>query len=291
MDPNVALTRFVRSSDSAQLFYERQGRGRPLLLCDGILCEGHIWKYFVPAFERDWECLHWHYPGHGRSADPPLFSDLSPQRLADDAARVVRHAEVDGVVVVGHSMGVQVALELWRRHRGLVRALVLLCGSPGRIVESFHESAILGYAVPLMDVGSRFLPGATAKLWRKVPSEWVLWLAMHSREVNRRLISAADLGQYLGRMTRVDFRLGLRMLQGAGNHDATPFLPEVDVPVLVVAGMEDRFTPVKRSSLMASAIPNSELMMVPGGTHSLPIEQPDLVNLRVRRFLADRLPG
>jgi pimeloyl-ACP methyl ester carboxylesterase len=262
-----------------------------MLLCDGILCEGHIWKYLVPAFEADWECLHWHYPGHGRSDDPPPFSDLSPSRLADDAAAVLRHAEVLDTVVVGHSMGVQVALELWRRHRELVRALVLVCGSPGRIVESFHESAILGYAVPLLDVSSRFLPDATARVWRRLPSRWILWLAMHSREVNRRLISSADLGQYLGRLTRVDFRVGVRMLQAAGNHDASPFLPEIDVPTLVVAGVEDRFTPPERSRLMAADIPNAELLMAPGGTHSLPIEQPDLVNLRVRRFLEDRLPA
>lgn len=291
MHPDVALTRFVRSSDGTQLYYERQGRGRPLLLCDGILCEGHIWKYLTPALEPDFECLHWHYPGHGRSEDPPLFTDLSPPRLADDAASVLQHAGAGAAVIVGHSMGVQVALELWRRHRELVGALVLVCGSPGRIVESFHESAILGYLVPLLDVSSRFLPGATAKMWRRMPSRWVLWLAMRSREVNRRLISAADLGQYLGRLTRVDFRVALRMLQAAGNHDATPFLGEVDIPVLVVAGMADRFTPPHRSSVMATAIPDAELLMVPGGTHSLPIEQPDLVNLRVRRFLEDRLGG
>jgi pimeloyl-ACP methyl ester carboxylesterase len=291
LDPRRSLTRFVRAADGVQLFYEREGRGRPMLLCDGILCDGHIWKYFVPAFEADRECLHWHYPGHGRSDDPPPFSDLSPARLADDAAEVLRHAGVEGAVIVGHSMGVQVALELWRRHRELVEALALVCGSPGRIVESFHESAILGYAVPLLDVSSRFLPDVTARLWRRLPSRWILWLAMHSREVNRRLISAADLGQYLGRLTRVDFRVGVRMLQAAGNHDASPFLPEIDVPTLVVAGMEDRFTPPERSRLMAAQIPGAELMMAPGGTHSLPIEQPDLVNLRMRRFLEDRLEG
>lgn len=289
MDRPVALTRFAGASDGTELFYERQGRGAPLLLCDGILCEGHIWKYLVPAFERERECLHWHYPGHGRSQDPPLFADLSPARLADDAAGIMRHAGVTGAAIAGHSMGVQVALEIWRRHRELVSALVLLCGSPGRIVESFHESALLGYALPLLDVSSRFLPGATARVWRRLPSEWILWLAMHSREVNRRLIRAADLGQYLGRLTRVDFRIGLRMLQSAGRHDASSYLGDVDVPVLVVAGQDDRFTPPARSSLLASAIPGAELMLVPGGTHSLPIEQPDLVNLRIKRFLRDRL--
>jgi pimeloyl-ACP methyl ester carboxylesterase len=289
LDRPIALPRFARASDGTDLFYERQGSGPPILFCDGILCEGHIWKYLVPALEGVRESVHWHYPGHGRSEDPQLFADLSPPRLADDAAAVLGHAGIDRAVIAGHSLGVQVALEVWRRHPGLVEALVLICGSPGRIVESFHESAILGYAVPLLDVASRFLPDATARLWRRLPSDWLLWLALHSREVNRRLINTADLGQYIGRVTRVDFRIGIRMLESAGRHDASPYLGEVDVPTLVIAGRDDRFTPPERSSVMAAAIAGAELMLVPGGTHSLPIEQPDLVNLRLKRFLRERI--
>jgi pimeloyl-ACP methyl ester carboxylesterase len=278
----------VRGADGTELFYERAGSGPPILLCDGLMCEGHIWKYLAATLEPDREWLHFNYPGHGRSADPHLFADLSPPRLADDAALVLAHAGVERAVVAGHSMGVQVALELWRRHPQAVEALVLICGSAGRIVESFHESAILGYAVPLLDVASRFLPDAMARLWRRLPSEPILWLALHSGEVNRRLISAAELGQYIGRLTRVDFRIGLRMLEAAGRHDAGPYLGEVDVPVLVVAGRGDTFTPPERSTAMAAAIPGAELMLVAGGTHSLPIEQPDLIALRVKRFLDDR---
>jgi pimeloyl-ACP methyl ester carboxylesterase len=289
LDRSVALTRSVRAQDGTDLFYERSGDGPPVLLCDGLLCEGHIWKYLAPAVGAERECVHWHYPGHGRSGEPPLHGEFAPSRLADDAAAVLGHAGLPRAVVFGHSLGVQVALELWRRHRQMVEALVLICGSPGRIVESFHESAILGYAVPLLDVSSRFLPDATASIWRRLPSEWLLWLALRSSEVNRRLIRAADLGQYLGRLTRVDFRVALRLLESAGRHDATPYLGEIDVPTLVVAGRDDRFTPPARSTLMASTIPGAELMMVPGGTHSLPIEQPDLVNLRVLRFLRELL--
>jgi pimeloyl-ACP methyl ester carboxylesterase len=75
------------------------------------------------------------------------------------------------------------------------------------------------------------------------------------------------------------------MLEAAGRHDATPYLREIDVPTLIVAGSNDRFTPAYMSEKMARLIPRSELTMVAGGTHSLPIEQPELVELRIRRFL------
>jgi len=278
--------RTVRSTDGTGLFYRRTGvGGPPILLCDGLLCEGHIWKYLVPALRHAFEIIHWNYPGHGESEDPSRIADLSVERLADDAATVLEHAAAGPAVVVGHSLGVQVALETWRRHRDLVRGLVLICGSPGRIIESFHESAILEVLVPLFDVATRFLPRQTGRAWKALPTDWLVRLTMRTREVNRRLIKAADIGEYLTRMTRVDFRVGLRVLESAGRHDATPYLGEIDVPTIVLGGQDDRFTPPSRSTFMAEAIPGADLLMVRGGTHSLPIEYPELVNMKVRRFL------
>jgi pimeloyl-ACP methyl ester carboxylesterase len=287
--PRAFSAGFVRSSDGTQLHFDRQGVGRPVLLCDGLLCEGHIWKYISPALRDECDLLHWHYPGHGESQEPSEHADVGPERLADDAAFVARSAGFSSITVFGHSLGVQVALELWRRHREMVNGLVLVCGSPGNIVRDFHENAVLEWLVPVVDVAGRFLPSAVTSLWRKIPSEPLVWLAMHSREVNTRLVKAADLAQYFGRLGRVEVRLALRFLKAAGRHDATPFLREIDVPVLVVAAEQDRFTPADRSRLMASSIRGAELLMVPQGTHSLPIEQPEIVNLRIRRFLRERL--
>jgi pimeloyl-ACP methyl ester carboxylesterase len=40
---------------------------------------------------------------------------------------------------------------------------------------------------------------------------------------------------------------------------------------------------------MAARIPGAELMMVPQGSHTAPLEHPELVELRVERFFRDRL--
>jgi pimeloyl-ACP methyl ester carboxylesterase len=278
--------RFVPSEADCHVFYEISGdeRGTPLLFSDGLFCEGHVWKYLIPAL-GDCRCLHWHYPGHGRSGEPSPLAGLAPEQLADDAARVLDDAGIESVVALGHSLGVQVTLELWRRHPDRVRGLVLLCGSPGKLTWTFHESALLGHALPLLDAVTRFLPRQVDRIWRHLPFEASLRLALLTREVNPRLIRNADLAEYLGRLARVDFRVALRMAAAAGRHDATGYLGEIRLPTLVVAGEEDRFTPPKRSRLLADSVPGAQLLLVPGGTHSLPIEMPELVNLTVRRFL------
>jgi pimeloyl-ACP methyl ester carboxylesterase len=87
-------------------------------------------------------------------------------------------------------------------------------------------------------------------------------------------------------MTHVDFPMFLRMLRAAGEHDAADLLPHVEVPVLVIAGDRDTFTPPYLARQMADAIPRCRLVTVPGGTHVAPIEQPHVVDAAIEEYLA-----
>jgi pimeloyl-ACP methyl ester carboxylesterase len=66
-------------------------------------------------------------------------------------------------------------------------------------------------------------------------------------------------------------------------------LPEVNVPVLVVAGERDSFTPPFLAERMVREMPQAELLMVRGGTHVASIEQPELVDGRIREFFETRV--
>ncbi len=78
----------------------------------------------------------------------------------------------------------------------------------------------------------------------------------------------------------------VKMLHEAGEHSAEDILPDVKIPVLVVAGDHDAFTPPELSRRMAEALPHSELVMLAGGTHVAPLEHHEMVALRIEKFLA-----
>jgi pimeloyl-ACP methyl ester carboxylesterase len=84
----------------------------------------------------------------------------------------------------------------------------------------------------------------------------------------------------------MDPRLFLGMLKHASEHDAWDHLPSIKIPTLIVAGTQDTFTPYWLSEEMHDRIPGSELLTVPGGTHVAPIEQPELLTLRLEKFFA-----
>ena len=112
------------------------------------------------------------------------------------------------------------------------------------------------------------------------------WLTVQVDSLRTR---TEDLLPYFEHISTIDPSLFMRMLLGAGDHTAEDLLPYIRVPVLVVAAERDSFTPTRYAEQMARQIPGAELLMVPGGSHSSPIEQPELINRRVMHFLETRV--
>ena len=53
----------------------------------------------------------------------------------------------------------------------------------------------------------------------------------------------------------------------------------------------DTFTPPALATFMAEHIPGAEHFVVRGGTHATPIEQPVALELRIEKFLRERVPS
>jgi pimeloyl-ACP methyl ester carboxylesterase len=259
------------------------------IFSDGILCDGFIWKYLWNELAPVLPLVHWHYRGHGRSAPPADPNRVDIAAHADDLDSVRRHVGDPPCVLVGHSMGCQVVLEEYRRRPQGIRGLVLVCGSFGNVTSTFHGIPVLELVLPkLLDLAQR-APDLVRAVWSRLPPQLGLKLALRAGEIDPERVHADDMLPYLSHMTHVDFPMFLRMLRAAGEHTAGDILTHIAVPVLVVAGERDSFTPAFLAAAMAEAIPRCELLMVTGGTHVTPIEQPELVNARIETFLREQV--
>lgn len=281
----------IASSDGSPLFYEswgERGAPTPVLLCDGIGCDGYVWRYLKADLGERFG-LHPHYRGHGRTAPPRDPQRVTIEDLADDIACVLDDALVERAVLIGHSMGVQVALETYRRHADRVAGLVLVCGASSHPLRTFRGSATLEELLPMIQKWVLRVPGVVNRVTRWVLPTRLAYEVASRLEIRRELVEPADFMPYLEGMARIDSRLFVAMLSAAGQHSADELLPLIDVPVLVVAGGRDGFTPPERSRAMAEAIPNCELLDIPNASHTAPIERPHLVDWTVRDFLARKI--
>jgi pimeloyl-ACP methyl ester carboxylesterase len=273
------------------LFYEswgERGSTTPAALCDGIGCDGYVWRYLRDDL-GDRFVLHPHYRGHGRTAPPRDATRVTIPDLADDIACVLDDALVDRAVLIGHSMGVQVALEMYRRHADRVAGLVLVCGASSHPLKTFRGSDQLEELLPAIEKWTRRMPGIINRVTRLVLPTRLAFEIASRFEIRRELIDERDFMPYLEGVSRIDARLFVTMLAAAGQHSADDLLADIAVPVLVVAAQRDGFTPPERSRTMAAAIPSCELLEVPDGSHTAPLERPHLIDQTIRDFIVRRI--
>lgn len=281
---------YLTVPDGAPLYYKVQGEGSPaLVLCDGLGCDGFAWKYLLPQLSEKHRVLRWHYRGHGRSGLPHDRDRIGMLYTCDDLARMMDAAGLDKAVLFGHSMGVQVALEFHRRYASRVQGLVLINGSYGNPLDTFHDSDLLKRALPFLKKWVERFPLQTARLTRfALSTELAVQFAM-SVELNRALLDPRDLSPYFEHLAHMDPVVFVRTLDSLATHSAADHLAHVDVPTLVIGGDQDTFTPGRLAREMAERIPGAEFLMVAGGSHTAPLEQPEVFALRIDRFLRTRI--
>ncbi len=282
--------RFAIAADGTRIWWRAAGQGSPaVILSDGVSCAGYIWRHLFPAIAARRRVIHWNYRGHGRSEVPRDVERVSLLDCADDLFAVLDAAGESSAVLAGHSMGVQVCLEAHRRVPERVRALALLCGVPGRVLDHFHGTGLLAASFPYVRAAVLRAPRLARWCFRRaLATELAVQIGLLF-EVNRELLPREDLERYLVEAAEVDVGTYVRMLTSAAEHDASDHLPEVKVPVLVVAGEKDTWTPFALSTRMRAAIPGSDLLVLPAGTHTGPLEHPELVALRLEKFLTERV--
>jgi pimeloyl-ACP methyl ester carboxylesterase len=70
--------------------------------------------------------------------------------------------------------------------------------------------------------------------------------------------------------------------------DSTPALAGIKVPTLVLHGADDQIIPFQEAEHMRDAIPNARLHVLSEAGHLLNLEQPELFNQAIQRFIHDQ---
>jgi pimeloyl-ACP methyl ester carboxylesterase len=277
---------FLEQADGAETHYTVWGDApNAVVLCDGLACEGYIWKHLRPVLTQHFTVVHWSYRGHGASPPPPDLQRVGLAEIGDDLSTLLEHLQLPSAALLGHSMGVQVALEFHRRFPKQVWALGLLCGAYGKPLDTFHDSHALRLAFPFIREAVERFPALAASVasWatrQDLLLKLSLWL-----ETQYPLIGPDDVAPYVRHLGAMDVRVFVRTLDSLSRHTAESHLPHVDVPTLVVTGEKDTFTPAELSHHIADTIPHAQRLSLPEGTHTAPLEEPEAVERAVVPFL------
>lgn len=247
--------------------YERQGNGPPLLLLHGWPSNSREWRAQIAGLADEFQVVAWNAPGAGPSSDPP--EDFGLPDWAEVLAAFVQALGLQRVHVCGLSWGGGLALQLYRRHPTLISSLILVgayAGWAGSLPAAAAEERLR-----LMERNAELPPAGWAPaLIRTLVADDT------PAEITDELASIID------ELHPVATRTALRAFAEADLRDV---LPQVDVPTLIVNGERDARAPRSVWEPLHSAIPGSDVVLIPDVGHMVDVEAPNRLNDEIRAFL------
>lgn len=205
-------------------------------------------------------------PGHGRSAGEPL---ASIEAMADWIVALLDALGVGQSVLIGHSMGSLVALEIAARFPTRVRGTALIGTSLPMPVSQALLDATRDDEPKAVAMINAFSYSASGQIGgNAVPGLWLLG-------INKRLMERQKKGVFHVDMTACNaYARSPESLVG------------IAAPLLVIAGSQDRMTSPKAAKALLDVMPGARLVGIEGSGHALMAERPDAVLDALRAFVA-----
>lgn len=229
------------------------GSELPTVILPGLLCDGRMFDGQLRGLDRA-VVVSGHYGGADRL---PAMADYALRQMPPLC------------VLIGHSMGARVALEVWRRAPERVAALVLADNGVHLPQPGEREKRMA-----LLDLGRREGVGALVAEWLppmigpRHRDDYPL-VAMLTE-----MCASAGVETYAAQIEALLHRPEVESL-----------LPTIGCPALVITGSDDAWSPPAQHATIAAALPGSRLVVIDGAGHMLPAEMPDAFNAAVRTWL------
>ena len=246
--------------------YTVEGSGPPLVLIHGIGAARDAWRFMVPILKDRFTVVSYDLRGHGASPMPD--GPFGLDELVDDLERVRERAGLDQAHFAGHSLGGMIGPAYALRYPERVLSLGLLSTAAGRTEE---DSARVWGVVRAME--EKGIP----RVLDTLVDRWFTdgFIAAHPDIIERRLKQVVE----------TDPEVFLNVFRIYAGTEMLPWLPQVTARSLVLTGENDGGCNPRLNRLIADALPDAELVILPVLKHSILVEAPQDVSAHLIRFM------
>ncbi len=233
----------------------RQGQGPKIVLLHGVGLRSEAWGAQLEQLVERYEIIAPDMAGHGESK--PLQGDISLERYSD----LVADALDGDAIVVGHSMGAMVALDLASRYSSKVRGVVALNAIFERSAEASKAVQARAKALALDGISD---PTPTLSRW---------FDDLHSSE-------AVASSSWLRSVDPLGYQAAYSIFAQCDG-PSRKALGSLSMPALFMTGALEPNSIPEMSRAMAALAPRGRAMIVEGAAHMMPMTHAAQVNAAI----------
>ena len=267
------------NANEVEIYYETRGSGTPLMLINGWGGNLDSWSSkMVDQLAEKQMVIMMDNRGTGRSSKPD--SPYTLDMMAADTASVLDALSVDKAHVMGFSMGGIITQAFGLNYPEKTLSLILCGTQPG----GFHRIT----SDPLVHMDLAVIANPPPGMTERDRTIKLLYLLYPSDYVDANLEALIEDETYSEYPTP-SYALN-RQSEAIAGFDSYDRLPEMNYPVLVMTGTEDKLVPPGNSEVLAEWIPDATMVMIHGCGHGFLKQETDEAVWHILRFL-DRVDG
>jgi non-heme chloroperoxidase len=255
--PRAPRAPFIASHDGTNLYWREWGRGVPVMFVHSWCLQSQMWDYqFAALGHRGMRCIAYDRRGHGRSDQPAYGYDYDT--LADDMASVIEALDLDGLTLVGHSMGAAEIVRYLSRHGDArVKRIVLLAP-----------------VLPFLTRTANNPDGVPAEMFEAWREQWrhdfPKWVADNAAPFFTADTSPAFIKWGVEMLLQTSLPVAIACNRAVAETNFQPELPLIRVPTLLLQGDKDTSAPLELTGKkVAQLIPDCRFKIYQGAPHGL----------------------
>jgi (E)-2-((N-methylformamido)methylene)succinate hydrolase len=256
--------------DSSGTAFFEAGSGSPIVLLHGVGLNAAMWSPIVELMEQRHRVIVPDMLGHGGSPVPPASASLSD--YARQVTALMRDLDVERAGVVGFSMGAMVAQRIALDYPSSVSRLALVCAVHDRSLEA------------KLAVRTRALGTAIHGIAPSVPAALERWFTP-SFAAQRPDVIEAMRTTMLGN-DPVGYLRSYAIFAQA-DEELAQEVGRIRAPTLIVAAQDDPGSTPQMAEALHANIRDSQIAVVPGARHMLPLEDPNRLAQLLERFFEE----
>lgn len=283
---------FFKTDDNEQIFYlknftEPDPAKTTLIFNYGLVCSNHHWRFQSDYFDqRGYQILMHDYRGHFQSSGKHNIKSITFPQMAKDIHDLCGYLGIKKAYMLGHSMGVNISLQLAKEYPDLVQGMVLISGTFMPVKDVMFDSNIMEFIAPQLEAATKKYPDVVAKIWSSSGMNPVVKHIIHSTGFNKEKVSKEFIEIYLNRVGQLGPEIFFQLFNEMTKQHITSSLGRMKMPALVIGGLKDNVIPNHLQRTLASILPNSETYFFVNGSHVPQADYPDLINERINLFVS-----
>ena len=241
-----------------KIFYQikESESNKAIIFIHGSGGNSNVWKNQLASLDINYNIIAIDLPSHDQSDN---FSELNLELYIDVVKNLVNNLNLNKIILAGHSLGGAVIQSYYFNYPDEVSALILIgTGARLRVSPVILNSLKTNF--------KEFLDGLPiGGFYRKTPKEII----------NEYI---AETSKIAPEVTYQDFKI-------CDEFDVIDKIRLINVPCLIICGIEDRLTPTKYSKFFKENLQNSEMILIDNAGHFIMLEKPNELNQAIKDFI------